>query len=405
MSTVTALRAMGRALDDPESLGRALDELLGARREPPALFALGEPTHGIPAFPLLRNDILAHLVERGFRSIALESDFFAAALVDDYVNGSAGAIDTVLRSGFSHRFGNVPGNRELVEWLRAHNADRVPADRVHFYGFDAPFDQTELPSPRGSLTAAIACLPDALRPESACAADDLLGDDGEWTNAGATYDPELAFADPDRLRALRVLADDVASALRRAAAALRAADPAGYDLAAAHARTAQGLLRYHTALARRGPDRIALLLSLRAEMMADNLLAILAREQHRGPTLVFAHNTHLRRARSRMTVGAADVSWDSAGALVATALGEWYVFVATDADPHSESGTLQGELAAVTARRALFPAPALRAALPAATTASAPIVPGHIPLTPDDLDCADAVVFVADTDAKRYPYW
>ena len=54
---------------------------------------------------------------------------------------------------------------------------------------------------------------------------------------------------------------------------------------------------------------------------------------------------------------------------------------------------------------ALFPASELRDALPAGIGAGDPIVPGHIPLTRADLDGADAVVFVADTDGTRHRYW
>jgi len=79
--------------------------------------------------------------------------------------------------------------------------------------------------------------------------------------------------------------------------------------------------------------------------------------------------------------------------------------VATDANPDSDPDTLQGVLAEATTRRALFPAPALRAALPPSIGAGKPIVPGHIPLTPADLDGSDAVIFVADTDGKRVQYW
>src|SRR3712207_1292961 len=107
----TAPPALGRRLDGPTELGHALDELLAAS---PAVFAPGEPTHGIKAFPLLRNDILAHLAERGYRSVVLETDHFAAPVVDDYVNGGEGDLDSVLATGFSHGFGAVPGNRELV---------------------------------------------------------------------------------------------------------------------------------------------------------------------------------------------------------------------------------------------------------------------------------------------------
>lgn len=405
MPIATMPRDLGRQLDDSASLGRAIDDLLATRAAAPVLLALGEPTHGIAAFPLLRNELLAQLAERGFRSIALESDVFAAPIVDDYINGATTDIETVLATGFSHRFGGVPGNRELVEWLRAYNAGRAPADRIRFHGFDAPLDQTDVPSPRHALTTAGEYLPEPLRPASMRDLETPLGADADWSNPAAVYDPAVSIGGSDRARALRLVADDIASALRRAAPSLRPADPAGYDLALAYARTALGLLRYHAAMATPGPDRIATLLSVRAEMMADNLLAIVAEEQRRGPTLVFAHNVHLQRAGSTMTMGGDDAHWCGAGALVALTLGERYAFVATDANPNSEPGTLQGELAAATTRRALFPAPALRAALPVSIRAGEPIVPGHLPFEPAGLEGADAIVFVADTDGTRYEYW
>src|ERR1700730_13164867 len=185
MSTAASLRGIGRQLDDPASLGRAFDELLAARTEPPTVLALGEPTHGIEAFPLLRNELLGHLVERGYRSIVLETDIFAASIVDDYVGGAAAGVDTVLATGVSHGFGAVPGNRELVEWLRAHNAGRAPRDRVRCHGFDAPVEYAGAPSPRRALSSVSDYLPAALRPESVRDLDALLGEDADWTNEAA----------------------------------------------------------------------------------------------------------------------------------------------------------------------------------------------------------------------------
>ncbi|MEV5834667.1 erythromycin esterase family protein [Nocardia sp. NPDC052112] len=403
MSTAASLREIGRQLDDPAGLGRAVDELLATRTRPPTLLALGEPTHGIEAFPLLRNELLGHLVERGYRSIVLETDFFAASVVDDYVAGATAELDKVLATGFSHGFGAVPGNRELVEWLRAHNAGRAPRDRVRFYGCEAPLEYAAAPSPRRALSAVVEYLPEPLRPGTVHDLDALLGEDTDWTNEAAMFDPAASIGDSDHARALRIVADDLASALRRAAPGLRPADPNGYDHARAHARTAQGLLRYHAAMAGTAPDRIAILLSLRAEMIADNLLAIVTQEQRRGPSLLFAHNAHLQRAQ--LSVGADDMNWASAGALVGLTLGERYVFLATDASPDTDPGTLQNLLAEATTRRALFPTPALRAALPPSVGTGKPIVRGHIPLNPTDLTGADAVIFIADTDGKQHQYW
>ncbi len=348
---------------------------------------------------MLRNDFLVHLAERGYRSIALETDIVAATLVDDHVTGVTN-LDTAPATGFSHGFGAIPGNRELLQWLRAYNNDRSPQDRIHFHGFDAPTEYAAAPSPRRYLRAAADHLPEALRPDSASDLDTLSGADADWSNEAAMYDPAASIGDSDRARALRLIADDLAGALRRAARPLRAADPIGYDRAVTHARTAVGLLRYHATMARPAPDRIADLMAVRSEMMADNLLAIVAQEQHRGPTLVFAHNAHLQRARS-----GADMNRCSAGTLVAAALGERYMFLAADAAPASAPGTLHHLLAQATTRRALFPAPALRAALPRSLEPTEPVVRGHIPLTLADLSGADAVVFIADTDGKQFRYW
>ena len=73
--------------------------------------------------------------------------------------------------------------------------------------------------------------------------------------------------------------------------------PEGWQAAFVHATSAVALLRYHAAaaapLARE--ERFARLAGVRDALMAENLLAIRAAEAHRGPTLVFAHNTHLQR--------------------------------------------------------------------------------------------------------------
>lgn len=395
MSTTTALAAIARPLDDPAGLARAVDELLAARAAPPVLLGLGEPAHGVAAYPQLRNELLAHLVGRGYRSVALETDVLAASAVDEHVSGAPTDLDAVLATGFSHGFGAVPGNRELVAWLREHNAGRAPQDRVRFHGFDAPLEMWA-PSPRRSLEAVRDHLPAELRPASADDLDALLGDDAPWSDPATIMDPGASIGGSDRARALRLVADDLASAVRRAGPALHAADPAGHVRAVAHARTARGLLRYHAALARSGPDRVPTLFSLRSEMMAENLLAIVDEERDRGPVLVFAHNAHLQRN----TAG-----WASAGALVAMALGGDYAVVVSDGASRPGPGTLQGELAAATGRRALFPAPALRDALPPATGRGEPVVRGHIPLDPAELDRADAVVWIADADGEQVRYW
>jgi erythromycin esterase-like protein len=405
MSAGGVLVGIGRGVADGEGLGRAVDEVLASRGGHARVLALGEPAHGVKEFPMLRNDTLAQLVARGFRSVALEIDMLAAEDVDEYVHGKEMAIEEVLERGFSHGFGSVPGNRELVEWLRAYNEGKVAEERVRFYGFDAPTETAIAPSPRRMLMVVRDYLPAELRPESLGELEELLGDDKEWENPAVMYDPGASIGDSERVRRLRIVADDLASTLRRAAPGLRPADPTGYARAETNARLAKGLLRYHAAMARKAPDRVGMLMSLRAEMMADNLLTIVAAEKDRGPTLVFAHNAHLGRGPATLTFGEHEFTWATAGAMVAQTLGDGYVFVATDGSPATEAGTLQGAMASATDRRTLFPAAALRAALPAGIGTGEPMVRGHLPLKVSDLSGADAVVFIADTEGKQHQFW
>ncbi|QFG24074.1 erythromycin esterase family protein [Actinomadura sp. WMMB 499] len=321
--------------DDPAGFASALDRLLDGFRPAPALLGLGEPTHGAAEFPRLRNEMFRHLVHHhGYRSIAVESDLLAGTAVDDYVTDGIGDLDGVLATGFTHGFGALSGNRGLVAWLREHNADRDPGERVRFYGFDGPFEITGAPSPRAALSAAHAYLAEHLPrvPYDAGDLDSLLGDDGAWVDPEVMTDPAKSVGATEAARALRLLADDVLAVYAyEAPALLRATSDVAYFRAHAHARTARGILRYHAALASTSPERLPALLGLRDSLMAEHLRTIAAAEARRGPCLVFAHNGHLQRARSRMPWHGVPegLHWWSAGALTAASdLGDRFAFIA-----------------------------------------------------------------------------
>lgn len=336
--------------DGPAELASAVDRLLGTFCPPPSLLGLGEPTHGVEGFPRLRNEILLHLVRHhGYRSVAVESDCLAAAVVDDYVTSGPGNLDHVMATGFSHGWGASAANRELVVRLREHNALLAPAEQVRFHGIDGPIEQGDTPSPRASLLAARAYLAERLPahrvPYDAETLHTLLGDDETWTDPAAFMDPARSVGDTERTRMLRLVAGDVLAVYEAELPGLRQGGSDGdrpddgtvdiaFERAYAHARTARGLLRYHAAMASTAEDRIAVMCGVRDAMMAENLLAVVAAEARRGPCLVFAHNRHLQRNRSVMDFAGTELRWWSAGALVAaSAVGDRYAFVASHLDP------------------------------------------------------------------------
>jgi len=333
-----------------------LASLGGSRRR---ILALGEPTHSVEEFLLLRNDFFKDLVDwEGYTAIAIESDCLAGLIVDDYISGGQGSLDEVMETGFSHDFGRMKANRELVQRLRSSEKP------LRFFGVDPPIEMSGASSPRASLVALHAFLGDA--PHSLETIEELLGEDGRWSNPEAAMDPSKSVgASQDAIR-LRLIADDLQNMLLSQLPRLaEEADPETLWRARLHARTATGLLRYHAAIAGTAPDRWTRLIRVRSTMMAENLLAIA--ENHR--TLVFAHNSHLQRLQSHMTMGGQDLTWWSAGAIAATALGDEYAFIASALGSAPEYGvagqdTLEGFLSTLAAPGSIVSSAQLAEALP-----------------------------------------
>ncbi|KOX12451.1 erythromycin esterase family protein [Nocardiopsis sp. NRRL B-16309] len=375
--------------------GPAVGRLLDAWGRTPRLLGMGEPTHGVEKFLLLRNEVFAHLVEhRGFRSFALETDCLAAAAVDDHVTGRTDGLD--FDTALSHGWGALPGNRALVAWMREYNEGRGPGERVRFHGIDSPLEISGAASPRPALEAASRYLRDHLGRVPSGAFADI--DDAAWENPAAMMDPSASVGGSDEARALRVAADDMMGVFEAEAPGLRRADSdEGYERALLFARTGRGLLRYHAAMASEAPDRLARMLGLRDAMMADHLLAV---ARTGAPCLVSAHNTHLQRDRSTVRFGGTDQHWWSAGAVVASLIGDGYAVIGTDSDAVvSDGSSLQAALADATPDRALFPVERLAdlCGLPPAESADH----RYVPLS--GLDGVDAVAFVTGVRLDELP--
>ncbi|MFB4315264.1 erythromycin esterase family protein [Actinomadura sp. 21ATH] len=380
--------------------------VMGFFRARPRVLALGEPTHGVDAPLVLRNALFRQLVEReGYRTIALESDCLMGLAVDDHVTTGAGTLDEAMERGFSHGWGEYAGNRELVRWMREHNAGRPASEQVRFAGFDGPLEMAAAASPRQALIALHAHLAarlDAdLLPCTAETLDRLLGPDERWTEPAAMMDPARSFGRSAEAAELRLLADELVALLDEQAPDPRAAAARDEsDRARLYGRTAVGLLRYHHWMAAASPARFARLTGLRDLMMAGNLLAL----AERGPVLVFAHNGHLQRERSSMRMAGRRVEWWSAGAHVSARLGAEYGLLAmaigtmrhqgVDAPPPD---TLEGILYALPEDACAFDARLLADAFGDALPArrESPYF-GYAPLDPAGLRAKDGIVFVRD---------
>jgi erythromycin esterase len=334
-----AHEALPYALDSPASLDAAVDRLVSALPASLELLGLGEALHGGEEILLLRNRVFARLVTtHGYCALALESSFPKAELVNDYIAGRGSTTyEAVAEAGFSHGFGQLTANRELVEWMRQRNNDPSHPVKLQFYGFDLPTGSVGVAGPRQTLERVLGFLSsvDGASTEAHRQhIEPLLGEESDWDNPSIYQNPALSQGASASAEALRLATEDLLTELRiRWFELERAANERQYAEALHYAVMTRQLLSFHAALARGAGQ--AELLGIRDALMADNLVSIAERERGRGKTLVFAHNAHLQRGKMtglpswRQARDVGSFCWWPAGAYLDRLLGERYAVIGT----------------------------------------------------------------------------
>jgi erythromycin esterase-like protein len=399
-----AREAIPFSLDSPASFNAAVAEVIALLGESVEILGFGETLHGGEDTLILRNRLFQRLAEtHGYSAIAVESSFPRGRAVDEYVAGRGpSSYEAVRDAGFSHGFGRLEANRELVEWMRSYNAGPAHEVKLRFYGFDSPTEMTGSDSPKAVLRFVLDYLDSidtAGGRERRERIEKLLGRDDDWENTAALMDPAKSIGLSPAATALRIETEDLTDELRRRRPEL--IDTSGesrYSEALHYASLARQLLNYHAETARASADRLVRLLGLRDAMMADNLVYIASRERGRGRVLAFAHNSHLKRGKAQWQLGAQALSWWPAGAhlgpryaVIGSALG------VSDANGigRPEDGTLEASLTAVPGPALFIPTHRGRG-LPAGAISALPIRSGsarnlsYFPLTPQsfgDFDC------------------
>jgi erythromycin esterase-like protein len=391
-----AREAISFSADTPESLHAAVDTLIAALGDTVELLGFGEALHGGEDILLLRNRLFERLaLEHGYSAIAVESSFPRAPLVNAYVAGpgrlsldesarlceansdsaigrgpvsceavscEAVSYEAVQESGFSHGFGRLDANRELVEWMRRYNADPRHRVQLRFYGFDSPTEMMFSDSPRQVLHFVLeylASLDRAAGQERRQRIDLLLGQDAAWENPAAAFDPTEAIGLSPAATALRIETEDLISELRiRRPELVALSDEARYREALHYVAVARQLLNYHAALARTSSNRLAELLGIRDAMMADNLAYIVSRERGRGKVLAFAHNCHLKRGKAAWQLGPDLLGWWPAGAHLQELLGPRYAVIGSAVGVSEANGIGPPEAGTLEARLTAAPGPA-----------------------------------------------
>jgi len=247
------------------------------------LVLLGEATHGTHEFYAIRAALTRRLIsERGFRGVAVEADWPAAARANRFVQGTDGDGDAEAALGGFVRFPRWMWRNDLIvdliEWLRAHGHG------AGFYGLD-------LYSLRESMTAVVEYL-DQIDPAAAARARRRYGcfddvDDQAYGHATAGGEKEpCEDAVVAQLDELRERAAELAQRDGRL-------PPDAHFAARQNARLAAGAERYYRMMFRGRASTW----NLRDTHMADTLDAL---REHLGGAgiVVWAHNSHVGDARA-----------------------------------------------------------------------------------------------------------
>jgi erythromycin esterase-like protein len=270
----------------------------------------------------------------------------------------------VQEFGFSHGFGRLDANRELVEWMRAFNDDAKNRVKLRFYGFDSPTEMVGSDSPAQVLHFVLDYLAsidsDGIQVHRD-RIDQLLGQDSDWENPEASFDPSKSIGLSPAATKLRIETEDLITelCLRRPELAAKS-DERRYLEAAKYATVARQLLNYHAALARtsgKPGERIVELLGIRDLMMADNLMYMVSRERGRGKVLAFAHNSHLQRGKAEWKLGTVVYAWWPAGSHLNEMLGPRYAVVGSALGVSDANGVIQPEAGTLEARLTALPGP------------------------------------------------
>jgi erythromycin esterase len=396
-----AREAIPFSVDAPGTFHATVDRVMAALGDSVELLGFGEALHGGEDILILRNRLFQRLAEaHGFSAIAVESSFPRAYVVNEYVSGRGpGAYEAVGDSGFSHGFGHLEANRDLVEWMRRYNADPSRRVKLRFYGFDTPTEMYGNDSPRQALHFVLdylASMDSAGGQEYRQRIDALLGQDADWENPAAMMDPAQSVGLSPEATALRIETEELISELRlRRPELVAESDASRYLEAMQHAVVARQLLTYHAALARESSQRTARLLGMRDASMADNLAYMVARERGRGKVLAFAHNSHVQRGKSQWQLGPDSLVWWPAGAHLNAIYGPRYAVIGSAVGVSDANGIGRPEAGTLEARLTARPGPARFIAtyqgqgLPASEIAALPIRSGSTinssyvaPLTP-----------------------
>jgi erythromycin esterase-like protein len=262
-------------ISDEQAFGAIFDRLANAK-----VVLLGESTHGTSEFYHARAAITRRLItHHGFTVVAVEADWPDASHVDAYIRGRPRPLapEKPFRRFPTWMWRNEE-MRNLVDWLKVHNAGVQPPQQVGFHGLDLYSTAASMEAVMGYIARTDIQAARHVRGHYACL---------------AAYGDDLADYAADLIRpGFNSCQDEVASVLKILTARGPAPDNEAHFDALQNARVVVGSEGFYRAQVKGAESSW----NLRDRHMFNTLLTLL---EARGPSakaVVWAHNSHVGNA-------------------------------------------------------------------------------------------------------------
>lgn len=101
-----------------------------------SIVGLGEETHGTHEFITMKARLAEFLIsEMGFTTFVMENGWGNSKLVDAYINGGPGDVTDIMSQSLYGSW-QTREYQDLLEWMRAYNANPAHTAKIHFLGMD-----------------------------------------------------------------------------------------------------------------------------------------------------------------------------------------------------------------------------------------------------------------------------
>lgn len=282
---------------DPNSPTTDLDGLSPFLKDK-QIIGVGEASHGTSEFYKLRQRLFQYGVANwGLKVLAVEVQFGAASVLDDYIRTGQGNLTQILKNS-GYWIYTTQEFAGLVEWMKTYNVGKSEAQRLKIYGFDA--------QPQGAVNSVNALQAYFQKNDTA-----YLSAFGQATASISQGFPEFSSfkTQQEALAAAPKISQDYQAGVNKVITYLTTnqvaltakSGKAGYELALQHAKV---LLLTVTQVGLTDPDAG---FEFRDRYMADNVKWI-ADYEGNAKVMALAHNGHIQNAQTA-GVKKQDVKW------------------------------------------------------------------------------------------------